>query len=95
MEAWYPTRMEDEVPQVTEEHVRRAVEVVHRQLAQPYITRAQDRMRGIFMAACLWMLFFGWVLGEYIGSGAFPWGPLAVAIAYTALAVVMYRRNRD
>lgn len=68
---------------------------VRRSYAEPYIKRAQTRMRAVFMASCLWSLFFGWIFGEYVASGYFPWGTLAWAVGYSVFAIVLYRRNRD
>lgn len=85
----------DEEPQVTAEHVRLAEQAVRRAWAEPYIARAQTRMRALFLASMLWALFFGWVFGEYLGHGIFPWGTLGVAIAYSTYAFLVHRRNRD
>lgn len=90
---WYPTRVTEE-PRITAEHVRRAEQEVKRLYAQPYIERALTRMRAYYMASCLWAIFLGTVLGRYVMHG-FAWGSLGIAIIYTVIAIVIYRRNRD
>jgi F0F1-type ATP synthase assembly protein I len=85
--------MNDDEPRITAEHVRRAEQIVKRSYAQPYIARSVARMRAVFMASMLWAIFIGIVLGRY-ALHYFPWGNLVVAIVFTVLAVVQYRRNR-
>jgi F0F1-type ATP synthase assembly protein I len=85
--------MNDDEPRITAEHVRRAEQIVKRSYAQPYIARSVARMRAVFMASMLWAIFVGILLGHLMHY--FPWGNLAIAIVFTVLAVVQYRRNRD
>lgn len=93
MPVCYPTRVNEE-PRITAEHVKQAEQAVKRAYAEPYVARAQARMRGLFMAGCMWMLFVGWVFGSYLGH-TFPFGVLGIAIIYTVLAIRNWRRNRD
>lgn len=81
-------------PRITAEHVQQAAEAVKRMYAKPYIDRAMARMRSYYIASMLWAIFVGEVLGRYTMQ-TFPWGSLAVAIVFTVIAVLVYRRNRD
>jgi hypothetical protein len=52
------------------------------------------RMRSYYLASMLWAIFVGEILGQYT-MHTFPWGSLAVAIVFTVIAVLVYRRNRE
>jgi hypothetical protein len=86
--------MTEDEPRITAEHVQQAAEAVKRMYATPYIERAMVRMRSYYLASMLWAIFVGEILGQYT-MHTFPWGSLAVAIVFTVIAVLVYRRNRE
>jgi F0F1-type ATP synthase assembly protein I len=86
--------MTEDEPRITAEHVQQAAEAVKRSYAKPYIERAMARMRSYYIASTLWAIFIGEILGQYT-MHSFPWGSLAVAIVFTVIAVLVYRRNRE